>query len=345
MDQKETTLVNLNVPSGLELLDSVINGYKAYQVLSAALELQLFEWLNQSGGSTREEIITGIKINGGPSRGFLQSLVNMGFLTCRDEKYFNSEVSTKFLVRHSQYYQGDYLKVIAAQNAKWHNLKTLLVESEPAQCKFNATSGEDFIKALAQRSLRGELQEVTRAVVSWEKFSGAKALLDIGGDHGLYAIALCQVNPELRAVVFDKPHFIEFTREFVNSYGLKDRVIVRGDDDLQAELGTGYDIVLISHLIYRFRKDIPFVFRKMHSCLKPGGLLMLNHWFCGPGCASSAVDMRELDKSLHSFGHPLCHIEAFNDQLAKMGFNVLQVKDICSAYGDSKLHLAVKNQS
>ncbi len=48
-------------------------------------------------------------------------------------------------------------------------------------------------------------------------------------------------------------------------------------------LGTGYDIVLISHLMYRFRNDMPFVFRKMHSCLKLGGLFVLNHWFCGPG--------------------------------------------------------------
>ncbi|AKX94204.1 O-methyltransferase [Moorella thermoacetica] len=342
MSNHPQSLMDLACPQGVERIDSITAGYQAYQVLRAALELGLFDWLAENGPGCREEITTALKLNGMFTRSFLQALVDLGFLTCKGEKYRLTELARDFLVRRSPCYQGDLFLSTARPDSWWNNFKDTLTVIKPPEQDFDAVPTPDFIKALAQRSLRGELQAVTRSIVAWEGFRGARTLLDLGGGHGFYAIALCQVNPNLRAVVFDKPHIIACTREFIRQYGLEDRVIVQGGDACSEEWGGGYDIVLISHLLYKYRKELAAFIGKAFTALKPGGLLACNHWFCAPGCGSEGDGLRELDRSIHSFGHPLCHMEEFNNLLATTGFSLWQLLDVPSAYGMAKLHLAVK---
>ncbi|OIQ08052.1 O-methyltransferase [Moorella thermoacetica] len=220
MSNRPKSLVDLVCPHGVERIDGFTAGYQAYQVLKAALELGLFDWLAENGPGYREEITTTLKLNGMITRSFLQALV--------DEKYGLTELAEVFLVRWSPCYQGDLFLSIARPDSRWNNFKDTLTAAKPPQQEFDAVPTPDFIKALAQRSLRGELQAVTRSIIAWQGFSLARTLLDLGGGHGLYAIALCQVNPNLKAVVFDKPHVIACTGEFIWQYGLEDRVIVRG---------------------------------------------------------------------------------------------------------------------
>ncbi len=340
MDKARKKLVNYILPAGVEKLDQVREGYMINQVLSAALELGLFDWLDEHGPSEREEIVSGIKINGMFSRSFLQTLIDIGFLAKQDEKYSNTQIAKDFLVQRSPCYQGDWFKSTSGPNSKWNNLTETLTK-EVAVNNFYAGPNEGFINAMGQRSLRGELQEVTKAIIAWEGFSKARSLLDLGGGHGLYAIALCQANPQLKGTIFDKPNVIDFTRKNISHYMLKDRITVQGGDLFVDELGSGYDIVIISHLLYKFRKELSSIFDKACACLNPGGLLVTNHWFCNSECVPSSSGIKELGKSLQSFGHPLCHIEDFQALFQQKGCTLINTVNIPSVYDTSKLHLAV----
>lgn len=161
----------------------------------------------------------------------------------------------------------------------------------------------------------------------------------------MYAIALCQANLGLKAVVFDKPRVIPYTVEYIDWYSMKDRISVQGGDIMQDYPGSGYDIVIISHLLYKFRKDLPAFLSKVSGCLRTGGLLVSNHWFCSPGCSMPPGGLMELDKSLNSFGYPLGHPDDLIASLDKCGFEVLNIRDVTSVYGDSKLYMATKGRS
>ena len=338
----QTKLMDLSIPEGIKSLDKILDGYKAYQTLVAALDLQLFDWLDEKGGAAREEIIDGLKINGMFARSFLQTLVELGLLTCSAERYTNAALASSFLVNKSKHYQGNWLQVSAGQNYKWNNLSEMLTKEKFEIDTFSAGPSGDFIKALSQGSLRGELQTVTKAIADWEGFSQARRVLDLSGEHGLYAVALCQLNSKLDGIVFEKPHVVEGTKEFIRRYGLEGQVQVQGGNICMDKLGTGYDIVLMSHLLYQFREDLASIFSKVFTCLNPGGLLVSNHWFCGPGCGAVG-GLQELEKSLHSFGHPLCHPEDFQALFQQTGFRVVQATEVPSVYGPSKLLLAVKD--
>ncbi|HHY04347.1 MAG TPA: hypothetical protein GX534_04090 [Thermoanaerobacterales bacterium] len=333
------------LPNGVEEIDQIVNGFKNYKVVETALQMGLFDWLHQKGQAKREEIVEGCDFNGMFSRSFLQALVDLGLLEQQDDSFKNSQLAESFFVKGSTSYQGDWFKMFGKSGSQWDNLTDTLKKQKPDNTGFFAGPNDDFLSSLGQRSLRGELQGVTQAVANWDGFKDAHSVMDLGGGHGLYAIALCQANPSITATVFDKPHVIDTTKKFIKKYNLEDRISVMSGDICTDSWGQGYDIVLVSHLLYKFRKDLDSIFEKLSSSLNQGGLLVTNHWFCSPGCGAGPNGIGELDKSLQSFGHPLCHPEDFKALFGKKGFDVILCKDISSIFGASKLHMAVKNSA
>lgn len=342
-------LIDLSLPTGIRQIDQVLEGYKSYQVLVSALELGLFDLLAERGPTDREELIETLKISGMLSRSYLKSLVDMGFLVNVGERYANAQVAANFLVRSSLFYQGDCVKLFSGPNSQWSNLTATLTEKVYDEIPPTGGPSKAVIDAIGQRALRGELQEVTRAITTWEGFSQASTILDVAGGHGLYAIALCQENPSLKGAIFDQPQVIEYAKEYISRYQLEDRLQVQSGDIRVDDLGEGYDIVIISHLLYKFRDNLGAIFDKVSASLKPGGLLVTNHWFCAPGCGAGADcgsnGIVELEKSLHSSGHPLCHPEDFQGLFWQKGFEVIQAADIPSVFDTSKLYLAVKKET
>jgi SAM-dependent methyltransferase len=338
---KEHLLMNLRLPEGIEKLDHLLEGYQAYQALQAALELGVFEFLDNRGPSNRNAIAEGIGINGMFSRDFLGSLVDMGFLSSHGELFTNTKAANDFLLPRSPFFQGDWIRS-ATRNSHWSDLCASLRREQPEKDNFNAGPSAAFLDALGQRALRGELQCVTEAISNWEGFYGARRLLDIGGGHGLYAIALCQANPRLEGTVLDKPHVTETTMRYINDFGMQNRIVAQAGDITEEDFGSGYDIVIVSHLLYKFRKNLGPIFDNVSACLNPGGLLVTNHWFCAPGCAAENSAVRELAKALQSFGHPLCQVEDFDNLFAAKGLQLHETRVVPTSFGPSRLNLAVK---
>lgn len=131
--QEATLFKNMcfEVPSGIELIDIVMAGEKTYQTLVAALELQLFDWLDEKGAVSREEIITGLNLNGMYTRSFLQSLIDMGFLTLSNEKYANSGAATSFLL-------------VDLRNCTWRFGKSLLEKGGRDEASWRRFQCKDF---------------------------------------------------------------------------------------------------------------------------------------------------------------------------------------------------------
>ncbi|MBN1630858.1 MAG: methyltransferase domain-containing protein [Thermoleophilia bacterium] len=337
----ELTLMNLEPPPGIEVFDAIMEGYQAYQTLVAGLDLSLFEFLDQEGPAGRERITEGIGINGMFARSLLNALVGLGTLTVENDRYSLTDTARAFLVGGSPFYQGERIRSVST-GGHWNHLAESLRRDYQEMKGFGAGPNGAFIEALAEGAVQGELQAVTRAVVAWQGFRDARRVLDLGGGHGLYAIALCQENPELKGVIFDKPHVVDTTLQFIARYGMEERLSVRAGDICADDLGSGYDIVIVSHLLYKFRKELGPIFARIGACTNPGGLLVSNHWFCAPGCAAEANAIRELGKALHSFGHPLCHVQDFERQLSENGFKVVMTGEAPSLHGNTLLQLAEK---
>ncbi|MGE4559527.1 MAG: methyltransferase [Desulfobulbus sp.] len=334
-------LMRLEVPPGIETLNRFAAGYQQFTILEAALDLGLFAFLAEHGPCDREKIGEGCGILGMLLRPLLSCLVDMGLLRLDNDRYGNSRIAEDFLLAGSPFYQGEWFRNIR-QHSHWSDLAAALQRTEPKPSGNGGGDGPSgaFIDGLGQRAVRGELQAVVEKIAAWEGFAPARKMLDIGGGHGLYAIALCQENPGLQATILDRPGVLKVTARNIGRFHMESRCSVMEGDICAGNFGRGYDIVLISHLLYKFRKNLEPIFARVRECLNPGGLLVTNHWFCAKGCVPEKDSVTELAKALQSFGHPLCHEEEFHRLLAANGMNPLAMQIVPTHFGPSRLIMA-----
>jgi predicted O-methyltransferase YrrM len=107
--------------------------------------------------------------------------------------------------------------------------------------------------------------------------SGARDMLDIGGSHGYFSVALCRRHPELRATVLDLPGAVEHAAPLLAAEQMGDRVILRAGNALTDDLGEeAYDFILLMSLVHHFddAANRALVGRSARA-LRPGGVLLI----------------------------------------------------------------------
>jgi hypothetical protein len=88
-----------------------------------------------------------------------------------------------------------------------------------------------------------------KAIVRTYDFSRVRRLVDVGGGHGFLVRALLEANPQMRAVVFDRPGVIEGTRTRLAGAGLTDRCETIAGDFFDA-VPAGGDAYMLSWILH-----------------------------------------------------------------------------------------------
>jgi SAM-dependent methyltransferase len=103
---------------------------------------------------------------------------------------------------------------------------------------------------------------------------GARDMLDIGGSHGYYSVALCRRHESLRAVVLDLPDAVEHAAPLLAAEGMGDRVVHRAGDALTDDLGEAdWDIVMIAQVVHHFSDEQNRELAvRVARALRPGGV-------------------------------------------------------------------------
>lgn len=103
----------------------------------------------------------------------------------------------------------------------------------------------------------------------------ARRMLDVGGSHGYYSVALCRRYPELRAVVLDLPQAVEQASPLLEAEGMGERVTHRAGDALVDDLGTDAFDVIVS-LVHHFDDATNrSLVARAAAALRPGGVLVI----------------------------------------------------------------------
>jgi SAM-dependent methyltransferase len=101
-------------------------------------------------------------------------------------------------------------------------------------------------------------------------------LIDIGGGHGGYSIAIARRYPAVAAIVFDLPPVIEVAREIITEAGMTERVTTVAGDFHVDPLGSDVDIALLFGVLHGERpENIPPLLSKVRDALRPDGTLLI----------------------------------------------------------------------
>jgi SAM-dependent methyltransferase len=113
---------------------------------------------------------------------------------------------------------------------------------------------------------------VAKKVAGALKLNGAARMLDVGGGFGQYACELCRVHPELRATVLDIPAVAEMATAQAAEGEFVDRVEWLPGDYLEADYGSGYDLVLFANVLHQEKADdAADMVRRAADALASGG--------------------------------------------------------------------------
>jgi SAM-dependent methyltransferase len=132
--------------------------------------------------------------------------------------------------------------------------------------------------ALYQNGMRS-LAGIWAPEVAWRTPvpRGAVAMLDIGGSHGHYSVALCRRYPDLRAVVLDLAPAVAHAAPILAKEGMNGRVSHRVGDALTDDLGSeDWDLVLVSQFVHHFDEETNReLARRVAAALRPGGVFVV----------------------------------------------------------------------
>lgn len=104
----------------------------------------------------------------------------------------------------------------------------------------------------------------------------AKRLLDLGGGHGMYSLALCRRYPTLEAVIVDSPQPLVSAHEYIDRAGLSSRIATQAGDFLHDDLGSGFDMALLFNIIHGLTAEQNrALLQRVQAALNPGGQVLI----------------------------------------------------------------------
>lgn len=103
---------------------------------------------------------------------------------------------------------------------------------------------------------------------------GATDMIDVGGSHGHYSVALCRRHSRLRSVVLDLPEAVSVAAPLLAAEQMGDRVVHLQADARTHDFGVdAYDVVLLSHLAHHFSAaQNADLFQRLGRALRPRGV-------------------------------------------------------------------------
>jgi ubiquinone/menaquinone biosynthesis C-methylase UbiE len=146
---------------------------------------------------------------------------------------------------------------------------------------------------LYQRGMRAGVEPLAAELACRIPLKGAPThMLDVGGGHGHYSVALCRRHPTLSSTILELPEAIRHAAPVLAREGMGDRIVHRAGDALRDDLGDGeLDLVLLASVMHHFDDDqCKALLGRVARALKPGGVVAVFDVFRrGPGSQPSQV--------------------------------------------------------
>ena len=326
----------------MDLIEEASNGFRKIKVLATAIEIGIFDELKTP--KTINELSRRLNCDKKLLFILCEVLRDLGLVEeSSSDLYKNTEIASEFLTRDSAYTQIPFLELRIKNLSLWLELSEI-VRNGPVRVEAEKFFTDRVLDSLAQNSLLGEIQKTVEIVSAYPEFKKAKKLLDLGGGHGLYSIAFTAVNKDLYAYVFDLPHVVHKTGEYIKKFGAERVGIIPGNFFID-ELGEGYDIVFSSYDPGGKKAEL---IEKIHSSLNTGGLYINKQYF--PGSVQRKFSLLDLEWNLwtfkgtekgeraYTFKDDL-NLAEYLEKLEESGFEIL---DIFRMSGEDKIIVAKK---
>jgi len=254
-------------------LFNALQGYQVTLALRSGVELDVFTHI-ADGSTTAEEIARRVNASEKGIRILCDFLTIQGFLTKRDGKYGLAEDSALFLNKRSPAYVGSIALFLAHSShiENYLDLTASIRKGGTVHAQGNMDPENpiwvEFARYMAPMSAMGAA--VLARIVATP--GTPQKVLDIAAGPGAYGIAIAKLNPQAQVYGQDWRNVLEVSVEAAKAAGVADRYHTIPGSAFDADLGTGYDLVLLPNFLHHFNHAINVaLLNRVRAALKPGG--------------------------------------------------------------------------
>lgn len=269
-------------------------GAHATELLTAAVaHFSLFGHLAQHGPQSLDALKKTLNLQHRPAIVLLTALRALDLLSRDPDGRFDlTPLAREHLVPGSPFDVGDYIGLMASSPGVLSMVERLRT-NRPAGAD-DSSSGAAFIYregiASAMESsasarhftlaLAGRARNVAPVLAQAYPLDEAHRLLDVGGGTGLYSLSFLEKNPQLHALVWDRPEVLAVARELGSEFNLADRLQLVPGDMFADPVPSDCDIILLSNILHDWDEpQCRQLVRKLADALPPGGQLLIHDVF------------------------------------------------------------------
>jgi SAM-dependent methyltransferase len=217
----------------------------------------------------------------------LFALAGAGYLRADDGRYALAPVARKWLLHGSRHSVADKL-LLQFHEWEWiERAEDYVRDGEPLELHSMIGADEWDVYQRGMRALaNGFVWETVRRLPVPK---GATDMLDVGGSHGYYSVALCRRHEGLRSTVLDLPDAVRYAAPLLAAENMGERVVHRAGNALEDDLGTeAYDLVFVAQLVHHLSADENRVLaERVAAALRPGGVFAVLDQFRPPSPRSA----------------------------------------------------------
>lgn len=302
-----------------------------------AFNLGIFEVMRKRAQSL-EEVARAAHLDQRALKNLLEILVAAGYLHRRRHGYSLTRLSRKWCLRDS------VVSLHAQQEFNqlaWHwmdHMETYLKTG--ASIRFHESFGPHEWKLYMEGMACFAQNFAPKAVALAPDLSGATALLDVGGAHGLFAAAFCEKYPSLHAMILDLPGAVEAGAEVLKKHYTGNRITYQPGDVTTEPFGEQcYDLVLVSSVIHHLNdEETTLLTTKARQALRPGGYLVIHEYLAPSSQRRAEITAATLNLFFGLTSASGCRTEAEIRKLAETsGLKFLRTKTFLGTNGYAQM--------
>jgi len=257
-----------------ENIRDIANAFRASRVLLTAFELKIFTVLDKHM-MTPEEVSQKLNTDTRATDRLMNALCGMGILKKVKGKFYNSDLSSKYLVENKPEFMGNLYHT----NHLW-NTWSFLTESVKQGSSFkgdqNKKEKDNWVEAfIGAMHYRGVNQGKILSMMI--DLTNVKKMLDVGGGSAAFSMEIVKKNPSIKATVLDLPHVIPLTKKYVSEAGLLNNFNFIEGDYLTKDFGSDYDLILLSAIIHiNSYEQNKMLIKKCADALNKNGMIVIS---------------------------------------------------------------------
>jgi ubiquinone/menaquinone biosynthesis C-methylase UbiE len=257
-----------------ELFFQTVNSYQRTAAIKAAIELDLFTAIAE-GAQTARDIAARCEASERGVRILCDYLVILGFLSKEGGRYGLTPDSALFLDRRSPAYLGGTLEFLLSPmlTEGFTDIAAIVRKGSTLMPEGGTVAPENPVWVKFARAMMPMMFMPSQAIANLVG-RGERRLrvLDIAAGHGAFGIAIARQNPNAEIVALDWPNVLEVAKENARKAGVDERYNVIEGSAFDVDLGTGYDVILLTNFLHHFDPETcEALLRKVHAALAEGG--------------------------------------------------------------------------